>query len=150
MEVTTEKIKELREKTGVSVMQCQKALAEASGDVGVAEQILRKNSAASVKSKADRTLAAGAVGSYVHDGTIGALVLISCETDFVAKNPEFSTLARELAMHVSAMAPESTEALLEQSFIKDDAKTVGDLISEATQKFGERIELSTFSRLSAR
>lgn len=150
MEITTEKIKELRDRTGVSVMQCQKALQEAEGDVARAEQILRENSASSVKSKADRTLAAGTVGAYTHDGSIGALALLSCETDFVAKNPEFSALAREIAMQVSAMAPESNEALLAQPFIKDSARTIADLISEATQKFGERIELSTFSRLSAR
>lgn len=149
-EITTALIKELRDTTGVSVMKCMKALEEAGGDVARAEEILRKSSEASVRSKADRTLAAGAVGSYVHDGTIGALVLLSSETDFVAKNPEFMALAREIAMHVSAMAPESTEALLGQPFIKDPSKTVADLISEATQKFGERLELSTFARLSAR
>lgn len=150
MEIMTEKIKELRDRTGVSVMQCQKALAEAAGDVAKAEEILRRNSAASVKSKADRTLAAGTVGSYTHDGSIGAMVLVSCESDFVAKNPEFVALARNLAMHASAMAPESVEAFLAQPFIKDEKKTIQDLVSEATQKFGERIELSTFSRLSAR
>lgn len=150
MEITTELIKSLRDKTGVSVMKCKTALQEAGGDLSQAEAILRKSSDASVKSKADRTLAAGSVGSYVHDGTIGALVLVSCETDFVAKNPEFAFLAREIAMHVSAMAPESNEALLTQPFIKDASKTIADLVSEATQKFGERIELSTFARLSAR
>ena len=150
MDITIEQIKQLREMTGVSVMRCNKALQEAGGDVMKAETILKKHSSASVRDKADRTLAAGAVGSYVHDGIIGALVLLSCESDFVAKNPEFASIARDLAMHVSAMAPESVDALLEQAFIKDGSKTVRDLLNEATQKFGERIELSTYSRLSAR
>ena len=78
------------------------------------------------------------------------MVLLSCETDFVAKNPEFGALARELAMQVAAMDPEDTEMLLAQSSIKDESKTVHDLLNEATQKFGERIEISRFARLSSR
>ncbi|HVB19664.1 MAG TPA: elongation factor Ts [Candidatus Paceibacterota bacterium] len=193
MELTIDSIKTLREMTGVSVMQCKKALEEAGGDVAKAEIILRKRSAASAEKKADRSLAAGAIGSYVHDGAIGAMVLLSCETDFVAKNPEFSALARELAMQVAATNPtyasmagipaeamrvatavfekEVTgkseemrakilegklasyfrdQVLIEQPYIKDDAKTVRDLLNEATQKFGERVEVSRFARLSAR
>ncbi len=193
MEITTTTIKELRDKTGVSVMQCKKALEEAGGDVAKAEVILKKHSAAAADKKADRSLAAGAIGSYIHDGAVGAMVLLSCETDFVAKNPEFVALARELAMQVAAtapayvtteeIAPEAKEAatavfrkevadkpaemqekilegklgsyfrdqvLLEQPFIKDESKTVRDLLNEATQKFGERVEVSRFARLSAR
>lgn len=193
MEITTESIKELRDLTGVSVMQCKKALIEADGDLAKAEVILKKHSAASALKKADRELAAGTIGSYIHDGSIGAMVLLSCETDFVAKNPEFGAFARELAMHVAAMNPlyattdeipeEAKKAahavfekevadkpaamqekildgklsayfrdqvLLEQSFVKDESRTVRDLLNEATQKFGERVEVSKFIRLSAR
>lgn len=193
MEITTEIIKELREMTGVSVMQCKKALQEAGGDLAKAEVILKKHSAASAEKKADRSLGAGAVGSYIHDGAVGAMVLLACETDFVAKNPEFVALARELAMQVAATNPtyvatdeiaeEAKEAaiavfekeiadkpadmqakimegkiasyfrdqvFLEQSFIKDESKTIRDLLNEATQKFGERVEVSRFARLSAR
>ncbi|MDP2665824.1 MAG: translation elongation factor Ts [bacterium] len=150
MEITTEIIKELRERTGVSVMQCKKALEEAGGDLASAEVILKKHSAASAEKKADRTLGAGIIGSYVHDGNIGAMVILSCESDFVAKNPEFGTLARDIAMQVAAMDPENTEEMFEQSFIKDESKTVRNLLEEATQKFGERIEVSRFMRLSAR
>jgi elongation factor Ts len=150
MEITTESIKELREITGVSVMQCKKALEEADGDVQKAVTVLKKNSGASALKKADRDLKAGAIGSYTHDGNIGAMVLLSCETDFVAKNPEFSAIARELAMQVAAMDPENTEELLEQDSIKDASKTVHNLLDEATQKFGERIEINRFARLSSR
>ena len=150
MEITTESIKALREKTGVSVMQCRKALLEAGGDMEKALAVLRKESGAAALKKADRELKAGVIGSYTHDGDIGAMVLLSSESDFVAKNPEFSALARELAMHVAAMDPENTEALLAQPFIKDGGKTVQDLLNEATQKFGERAEVSNFMRLSAR
>lgn len=193
MEITTEIIKELRERTGVSVMQCKKALEEASGDLAKAEVILKKHSAAAAEKKAERTLKAGIVGSYVHDGSIGAMVILSCESDFVAKNPEFGTLARDIAMQVAATDPMYTvmleiseeakhaaiavfekevvgkpqemqakilegkleshfrdHVLLEQPFIKDESKTVQNLLDEATQKFGERIEVSRFMRLSAR
>lgn len=143
-------IKQLRDKTGVSVMQCKKALEEAEGDLAKAEEVLKKNAAAAAGKKSDRELAAGAIGTYVHEGTIGSMVLLSCETDFVAKNPEFATLARDLAMQVSAMAPETSEDLLAGPYIKDSAKTVKDLLNEATQKFGERVEISQFARFSAR
>lgn len=150
MEITTESIKELREMTGVSVMQCKKALEEAGGDSAKARTILKKHSSASALKKADRTLKGGVIGSYTHDGNIGAMVLLSCETDFVAKNPEFSALAKEFAMQVAAMNPENTEELLEQSFIKDAGKTMHNLLDEATQKFGERVEATQFVRLSSR
>jgi elongation factor Ts len=193
MEITTNTIKELRDMTGVSIMQCKKALEEAGGDLDKAVVILKKHSAASAEKKADRDLAAGAIGSYIHDGAVGAMVILSCETDFVAKNPEFIALARDLAMQVAATNPQystmeeiSAEAkeaatsvfekevadkpaemqakilegkmssyfrdavLLEQPFIKDESKTIRNLLNEATQKFGERVEVSRFARLSTR
>ncbi len=193
MEITTETIKILRDKTGVSIMQCKKALEEAEGDMDKAEVILRKRSGAAADKKADRDLGAGAIGVYVHEGAIGAMVLLSCETDFVARNEEFPLLAREIAMQVAAtnpaylsdadIAPEALDAakgvfetevadkpadmrekilegkmasyfkdqvLMNQVFIKDEAKTIRDLITEASQKFGERVEVTKFVRLSAR
>jgi len=193
MDITTDSIKTLRDKTGVSVMQCKKALEEANGDPAQAEVILKKRSAVSAEKKADRELGAGAIGSYVHEGAIGAMVALACETDFVAKNPDFVALARDVAMQVAATDPRyaSTEAipeeaqvaavavfekevagkpsdmqakilegklasyfrdqvLLEQPFIKDESKTIRQLLNEATQKFGERVEVSGFARLSTR
>jgi len=149
MEITTEMIKALRERTGgVSVMQCKSALEEADGDLAKAEEILKKYSTVTARKKADRSLAAGTVASYMHEGTIGAMVLLSCETDFVAKNPEFAGLARSLAMQVAAMDPLNTDAMLAQTFIKDESKSVHDLLNEAVQKFGERIEVNRFARVS--
>lgn len=136
--------------TGVSVMQCKKALEDAGGDLAKATVILKKHSGASALKKAGRDLKAGVIGSYTHDGNIGAMVILSCETDFVAKNPEFTAFARELAMQVAAMNPETTEELLEQPFIKDAGKTMHNLLDEATQKFGERVEVTQFVRLSSR
>ena len=106
MAITTEDIKELRDATGVSIMQCRKALEEAEGDMGKAVIILRKASSSIAAKKADRELNAGAVSAYVHsNGTVGAMVTLSCETDFVSKNPEFVALARDIAMHIVASNP---------------------------------------------
>lgn len=146
MEITTEQIKLLRDKTGVSVMQCRKALTEAGGDEAQALLLLKKRGAEAAAKKAGRTLGAGAVASYIHPGaTVGALVLLSSETDFVARNPAFQALARDLAMHVAAMNP-AKEELLDQPFIKTPEQTIRQLIESAVQKFGERIEVSDFIR----
>ncbi len=186
-------LKMLRDKTGLSVMQCKKALEEANGDVAQAEVILRKRSSSAADKKSDRELGAGAVASYLHGGEIGAMVLLSCETDFVARNDEFPALAREIAMQVAATDPkylrdtdidetartaaltvfteevkdkpeEMREKILDgkmqsyfkdmvlmnQPFIKDDSKTIQQLIDEVSQKFGERVEVTRFVRFSAR
>jgi elongation factor Ts len=193
MEITTDSIKQLREATGVSVMQCKKALEEANGNLVQAEVILKKRSSEAAEKKAERVLKAGAIGSYVHEGSIGAMALVSCETDFVAKNPEFVALAREIAMQIAATAPKygtvaeipsevrdaatavfkkevvgkpiemqekilegklasyfQEQVLFDQPFIKDESKTIRDLLNEATQTFGERVEVTSFARISAR
>lgn len=105
--ITTEEIKALRRETGVSVMQCKKALEEAGGDKAKALVILRKRSSEIAQKKSERVLGAGVVQSYIHNtGAIGAMVLLSCETDFVAKNEEFKALAYSIAMQVAATNPE--------------------------------------------
>lgn len=111
MAITTEDIKLLREETGVSIMQCKKALEEAEGDMEKARMILRKISATVASKKSERTLGAGMIGSYVHaNKKMGTVVELFCETDFVAQNPEFVQAANDLAMHITAMAPEFTKA----------------------------------------
>ena len=147
--ITTEQIKELRDKTGVSVMQCKKALEEAGGDMDAALVLLRQKSAEIAEKKSARELGAGLVASYVHSsGTMGALLELNCETDFVAKNPEFKTLAYDVAMQVAAAAPETVEDLMAQEFIKDPSLTITGLIDSYVQKFGEKIAVGKFSRLS--
>ncbi len=106
MEITSAQLKELREKTGISVMQCKRALEEAAGDMDKAVIILKKKRSEAADKKSDRTLGAGAVGSYLHNtNEVAALVLLACETDFVSKNEEFLALAKEIAMHVAATNP---------------------------------------------
>ena len=194
VEISMDTIKALRDETGVSVMQCKKALEEAGGDIDKAKVILRKASAAIASKKADRTLGAGVAAAYTHAGgqVVGAIVL-SCETDFVSKNEEFGKLAYGIAMHVAAMnplfktrddvkeidikaarevfegevqnVPEAARekalqgkldsylkerVLLEQPFVKDGTVTIRELIDSAVQKFGEKVEISRFERLSVR
>jgi elongation factor Ts len=105
--ITTDAIKKLRDETGVSVMQCKKALEEAGGDVAKAVVILKKRGADAAAKKSDRILHAGVIASYVHaTGNVGAMVELACETDFVAKNPEFKQIAYDVAMHIVASKPE--------------------------------------------
>src|SRR5690606_31066136 len=107
MAITTEDVKKLRDETGISIMQCKKALEEAGGDLEKARVILEKQSKAVASKKADREIGAGTVASYIHNtGTVGAMVLLLCETDFVARNEEFKALAYDIAMQVAATSPE--------------------------------------------
>lgn len=146
MAILRDAVKELRDKTGISVMECKAALEEAEGNMEKALEILRVRSGDIMRKKSDRALGAGTVASYVHSNAqVGAIVLLMCETDFVSKNEAFTTLARDIAMHAAAMKPESIEELMQQPFIKDQDKTIADLISEATQKFGERIEVGSLA-----
>jgi elongation factor Ts len=107
MEISSADIKALRDQTGISVMQCKQALEEAGGDMEKALIILKKRRSEAADKKSDRTIAAGAVGVYAHNtNEVAAMVLLGCETDFVAKNEEFIALARDIAMHVAALAPQ--------------------------------------------
>lgn len=107
MDISPAQLKELRDATGISVMQCKKALEEAQGDMEKALIILRKKSGEAASKKSDRSFGAGAVGAYVHNTyDVAAMVLLSCETDFVSKNEEFIALARDFAMQVVATAPQ--------------------------------------------
>lgn len=106
MEITSTQLKALRDKTGISVMQCKKALVEAAGDMEKAVIILKKKRSEAADKKSDRALGAGAVGVYVHNtNEVAAMVLLACETDFVSKNEEFIALAKDIAMHVAATNP---------------------------------------------
>ena len=106
MAITIEQVKELRDRTNISVMQCKKALEEAGGDMEKALIILQKKGAELAAKKGDRTLGASAMAAYIHSsGTVGVLVELGCETDFVSKNEEFKALAYDVAMHIAAQKP---------------------------------------------
>lgn len=143
MEITSAQLKELRDTTGISVMQCKKALEEAGGDMEKAVIILKKKRSEAADKKADRALAAGAVGVYVHNtNEVAAMILLSCETDFVSKNEEFVALARDIAMHVTATNPkyitkaEIDEAMLEKARQVFEAE-IGDKPAEMKVKILE-------------
>jgi elongation factor Ts len=106
MDITAERVKELRERTGIGMMECKKALEEAGGDAEKAIEILRKKGHARAKDKAHRETSEGMVGSYIHmNGKIGVLVEVNCESDFVARNEEFKELLKNIAMHIAAARP---------------------------------------------
>lgn len=149
--ITTEQIKELRDRTGISIGQCKKALEEAGGDMDKAIEALKSQGASVAAKKSSRTLGASAISAYIHStGNMGAMVEISSETDFVAKNPEFRGLADELAMHIAACDPADLTDLLAQPYIKDPSVTVDDFVKGFVQKFGERIEIIRFVRFDGR
>ncbi|MFA6315032.1 MAG: elongation factor Ts [Candidatus Paceibacterota bacterium] len=129
--ITTEQVKELRDQTGISIMQCKKALEEAGGDAEKALVILRKKSGEFASKKSDRTFRAGTIQTYVHaNGTVASMVELNCETDFVANNEDFKTLARDIAMHVTATNPK---------FLKTDDIKESDM-KAAREVFEEEVK----------
>ena len=130
--ITTEQIKALRDSTGISVMQCKKALEETGGDMAKAQILLRKQGADAPEQKAGRTLLSGVIASYIHgNGAVGALVELSCETDFVAQNEEFRELAHQLAMQVAALAPQ----FVRREEVTDEAmRAAREVFAKETEK----------------
>jgi len=185
-------VKELREKTGAGLLDCQKALGEAAGDLEKAIRLLRERGLAKAAKRALRAATEGNVGAYIHPGgKIGVLIEINCETDFVAKTPEFQQLVRDLGMQVAAAAPRwvrreevpaselegereiyrkqalqsgkpekvldrivegqldrfyKDTCLLDQPFIKQSDRSVGEIVQEAAGRFGENVTVRRFAR----
>ena len=157
MDISAQAVKELRETTGAGVMECKRALQESGGNMEKAVEILRERGMTKHAKLAGREVRQGLIESYIHTGgRIGALVEVNCETDFVARTPEFRTLAREIAMQVASMNPievgtlDGTEGgddvLLNQEYIRDARKTIRDLIKETIGKVGENIQVSRVQR----
>lgn len=144
---TATDVKNLRELTGAGMMDCKKALDAADGDMKKAEAIVKEKGLANAEKKSDRETKEGFVASYVHTtGKSGALVELMCETDFVGRNEEFRTLAREIAMQATAMNPANVEELLAQAYIKDSSLAIETLIKQLSGKIGEKLVLSRFVR----
>ena len=192
MAITASDVNALRQRTGVGMMDCKKALTEANGDMNKAVEILREKGMATAAKKAGRIAAEGVVDSYIHmGGKVGVLVEVNCETDFVARGDQFKTLVHDVALQIAASKPlyvtkeevpqdvldkekeilkiqamneGKPEAiaekmvqgrikkyyedfcLLEQPFVKDPSKTVGQLITEAIASIGEKITVRRFTR----
>lgn len=155
MSVSVNQIKSLREETGASVADIRNALEEAGGDPLVdsgqvekrARELLKKRGLERAAKKAEREIKAGRVFSYIHhSGTVGGMVVLGCETDFVAKTDEFQKLGAEIAMQVASMNPESKEELLAQDYIREHGTTIEGLIKSVIGKLGENIQLLDFKR----
>ncbi len=190
--ISADVVKTLRERTGAAMMDCKKALVETGGDMEKAIEWLRKKGAASAEKKVGRRTNEGLIEAYIHPGSrLGVLIEVNCETDFVAKTPEFRTLVRDLAMQIAATNPRAiareeipaeqvekeleiyrTQArnekkaenfveriaqgklekfyqefvLLEQSFIKDQNRTVKQVVTDVIAKLGENITVKRFVR----
>lgn len=169
--VKVDEIKNLRETTGAGVMDCKKALAECGGDAVKAADFLREKGLLKAADKSARTAKEGLIEPYIHAaGRLGVLVEINCETDFVARNEEFKQFAHDIAMHIAAAAPDyiseedvpkeatsgmsgaeakaymKEKILLNQGFIKDEANTVGQLLTNLIAKTGENIVIRRFAR----
>ena len=191
-EIPAKLVAELRARTGAGMMDCKKALEETGGNLEKAIDVLRQKGAAKAEKRAGREASEGLIGSYVHhDGSVGVLVELNCETDFVARTDDFKGLARDLAVHIAAtnplavriedLPPELVErerqiyekqvaeqkkpehirakivegmmkkfyednVLLEQKFVKDDKRTVGELVKELSGKTGENVQVRRFVR----
>ncbi len=144
-----DQVKKLREKTGAPIIECRNALRGAQGDEKKAIEILRKKGLERAAKKKERETKAGVVASYIHaDKAKGATVVLSTETDFVARNPDFQKLAYEIAMQVTAMKPKDVKELVKQNWIRDEKKTIQELIDESIAKFGENIKVEEFKRFS--
>lgn len=140
-------IQKLREITGAGVMECKKALDDAGGDFERAKELIHERGLAKVEKRSGRETGAGLVYAYTHNERIGVLLDLRAETDFVVRSDPFRQLARELAMQIAAMAPATTEELLEQPYIRDESKTVGDLVKDVIARVGENVRVNKFYRI---
>ncbi len=136
----------LREQTGMGVMDIKRALDEANGDEAKALSLLKERGEAVMAKKQERVAAQGVVETYTHGSRIGVMVEVNCETDFVARNPDFAGFAHDIALQISSMSPTSLDELLEQEFIKDNSKTIAALLTEMTAKMGEKLVITRFAR----
>jgi len=138
-------IKKLRAMTGAGISDCRQVLEETKGDQKKAVELLRKRGIEKAAKKADREVKAGMVFAYVHHtGTLGALVSLLCETDFVARTDDFQKLGKEICLQVASNQPENVKELLKQEYIRDPSKTIEELIKETIGKLGENIQVAEF------
>lgn len=166
MQISTDRIKELRDQTGAGILDCRNALLETAGNSEKAVQLLKEKGLLQAKKTAEkeRVTAQGLVEAYIHtNGCLGAMVEVNCETDFVARLQEFKDLAHNLAMQVAALSPQfiskeeipagadvepETACLFLQPFIKDPTRTIQDLVNEVIAKTGEKIRVKRFCRFA--
>lgn len=147
MKVDIKVLKKLREESQASVADVRRALEETNGDYDKALDWLGRHGIEKAGKKEGRETKAGIVETYIHHNLIsGSTVVLTCETDFVGRTGEFKNLAHEIAMQVNAINPKDVKALLESPYIRDESKTIGDLIKEHIAKLGENIQIKEFKK----
>jgi len=140
-------LKKLRNETLVSLADCRKALEQSENNYKKALDALRKSGLEKAAKKSDRKTPQGIIESYIHqNGKVGALIEVTCETDFVARTDVFKQLVHEICMQVAAMNPKDVKALLKQEYIRDSSKTMETLIKETIAKLGENIVVKRLQR----
>lgn len=145
MSITASQVKDLREKTGVGMMDCKKALTETDGDMEKAIDYLRKKGIAKAAKRADRASKAGLISLVTsEDGKSISMLELNCETDFVAKNDDFNMMSENLVKQVAATKYDSMESLLSSTYIADESKTVSDMMADAVAKIGESLKIGRF------
>lgn len=147
--VSLKQIKALRDQLGVGIMEAKRALIQGRGDVTKAKELLKQWGTAKLAGRDDKEAKEGGIFAYTHhDGRLGSLVKLTCETDFVARSDEFSTLGKELCLQVAGMGAKTPEELLAQAYVRDAAKTIADLINATAVRVKEKILVAEIVRLT--
>jgi len=142
-------VQRLRTETNAGVMDCKRALEDAEGDYEKAKGLLKERGLAAVAKKSGREAKEGVVAAYIHaGGRKGALVEVASETDFVARSADFQKLAQEVAMQVAAMSPKTVDELLDQAYIRDNSKTIKDLVTTLAASVGENVSVRRIQRFA--
>lgn len=141
-----DKIQKLREMTGAGVLECQKAMKEAGGDLDKALALIRESGFVRAESRKERKTGAGLLHSYIHNNRVGVLLELRTETDFVSRSKDFHDLAHDLTMQIASMNPTDVAELLKQVYIKDESLKVEGLVKQYISKLGENIQIERFTR----
>ena len=145
--ITIDYIRKLREETGVSISECKKALEKAKGNIDLAKETLKKMGKEFAQKQSEREAKEGLIATYLHpDKQIGVILELNCETDFVSRSEDFQKLAHELCLQIAAMNPQDVDFLFTQPWVKDETKTVKDLVDSYIAKLGENILVKRFAR----
>lgn len=139
-------VSKLREETGAGIMDCKRALDSAKGDYKKALEFLSAQGITKADKKGDRAIGASHLEAYIHGGRVGVLLDVGAETDFVTRSEPFRELAKNLAMHIAAAAPENVDALLKQPYVRDESLSIENYLKSVIAKVGENIRVNKFTR----
>jgi len=148
MQISLDLLKKLRSETQAGVSDCRNALEDTGGDFDKAKELLMKRTLEKAAKKEGKETSQGIVEAYVHQGKVGVLVELRCETDFVARTDEFKNLAHEVALQVCSMNPKNMTELLKEPYIRDPKLTIIELMKQTIAKVGENITVSQIHRMA--